>query len=176
MTPRDLSRVPSTKLPPEPPKPPEPPGGTGRRLSEEVVELARSLPAGLHRVTVITGDGAIEVEWHTEYSNPTAPTRAAPGQGSEPAQEPELPADVTAVRAPLVGTFYVAPSPGAEPFVRVGDDVEPGQTLGIVEAMKLMNPIVAEEPGVVADVLAGNAQAVEFDQVLMYLRPAEDPE
>jgi acetyl-CoA carboxylase biotin carboxyl carrier protein len=65
----------------------------------------------------------------------------------------------------------VASSPDADPFVRVGDVVEPGQTLGIVEAMKLMNPIVADDPGVVTEVLVGDAESVEYGQVLMYLRP-----
>ena len=67
--------------------------------------------------------------------------------------------------------WLAAPSPGADPFVRVGDEVEPGQTVGIVEAMKLMNPIVADEAGVVAEVLVGDAESVEYDQVLMRLRP-----
>jgi acetyl-CoA carboxylase biotin carboxyl carrier protein len=79
------------------------------------------------------------------------------------------------VSAPLVGTFYAAPSPDADPFVRVGDEVESGQTLGIVEAMKLMNPIVADEAGVVSEVLVGDAESVEYGQVLMYLRPPGGP-
>jgi acetyl-CoA carboxylase biotin carboxyl carrier protein len=74
-----------------------------------------------------------------------------------------------------VGTFYVSPSPGAEPFVRVGDEVEPGQTLGIVEAMKLMNPIVADAAGVVAEVRIGDAESVEYDQVLFLLHPPGGP-
>ena len=88
--------------------------------------------------------------------------------GSARRTEPPVP-------APLVGTFYVAASPDADPFVQVGDAVEPGQTLGIVEAMKLMNPIVAEEAGVVVQVLVGDAESVEYGQVLMYLRPAGGP-
>jgi acetyl-CoA carboxylase biotin carboxyl carrier protein len=83
--------------------------------------------------------------------------------------------DLTAVHAPLVGTFYVSPSPDAGPFVRVGDAVEPGQTLGIVEAMKLMNPILADEAGVVTEVLVGDAESVEYGQVLMYLRLVGGP-
>ena len=67
--------------------------------------------------------------------------------------------------------IYAAPSPGAEPFVRVGDEVEAGQTLGIVEAMKLMNPILADAAGVVAEIRAGDAESVEYDQVLLLLRP-----
>jgi len=84
----------------------------------------------------------------------------------------EVPEGTTAVRSPLVGTFYVAPSPDADPFVRVGDEVEAGQTLAIVEAMKLMNPIVADEAGVVVEVLVSDAESVEYDQALLLLRPS----
>jgi acetyl-CoA carboxylase biotin carboxyl carrier protein len=149
---------------------------TTRSLSDEVVELARSLPGDLRRLTVRSGDSAIEVEWAAEdrpAGEGGGAVRGAPGvrDVSADAAEPAVPDDRVAVPAPLVGTFYVAPSPDADPFVRVGDTVEPGQTLGIVEAMKLMNPIVADEAGVVTEVLAGDAESVEYGQVLMYLRP-----
>jgi acetyl-CoA carboxylase biotin carboxyl carrier protein len=146
-----------------------------------VVELARSLPGDLRRLTVRSGDSAIEVEWAVE-DGPTVegghPVRRAPAVRDSPtdAAEPAVPDDLVAVPAHLVGTFYAAPSPDADPFVRVGDTVEPGQTLGIVEAMKLMNPIVADEAGVVAEVLAGDAESVEYGQVLMYLRPTGAPQ
>ncbi|MCB1059602.1 MAG: acetyl-CoA carboxylase biotin carboxyl carrier protein [Calditrichaeota bacterium] len=81
--------------------------------------------------------------------------------------EPKAPsANVVEVKAPMVGTFYRAPSPDAEPYVRVGDVVEPGKVLCIVEAMKLMNEIEAEFKGKVVDVLLENAQPVEFGQVM----------
>jgi acetyl-CoA carboxylase biotin carboxyl carrier protein len=149
---------------------------TTRSLSEEIVTLARSLPGELRRLTVRSGDSAIEVEW-ADADRPVAESAgallSAPGGRDVPAEdvEPDVPEDVVAVHAPLVGTFYVAPSPDADPFVRVGDAVDPGQTLGIVEAMKLMNPIVADEAGVVTEVVAGDAESVEYGQVLMYLRP-----
>ncbi|MGY1824450.1 acetyl-CoA carboxylase biotin carboxyl carrier protein [Geodermatophilus sp. SYSU D00079] len=152
---------------------PVPDDGT-RDLREEVVALAHALPGELRRLTVRSGDRAVEVEWAAE---PAPADGARPAVAGRPA--PAAPADVavvpegtTAVRAPLVGTFYAAPSPDADPFVRVGDEVEPGQTVGIVEAMKLMNPIVVDEPGVVAELLVGDAESVEYDQVLMRLRPA----
>jgi acetyl-CoA carboxylase biotin carboxyl carrier protein len=160
-----------------------------RSLQEEIVDLARALPGPLRRLTVRSGDRSVEVEWAADVAAPPAAApAAAPASGGlqavasapaaapeEPAAAPEVPDGTIAVRAPLVGTFYAAPSPGAEPFVRVGDEVEAGQTLGIVEAMKLMNPIVADSGGVVAEVRAGDAESVEYDQVLLLLRPPGGP-
>lgn len=77
------------------------------------------------------------------------------------------------VSAPMVGTFYRAPSPEAEPFVKPGDKVAPGDTLCILEAMKLMNEIQAEIEGEVAAVEVENGELVEFGQVLFTLRPLQ---
>ena len=74
-----------------------------------------------------------------------------------------------AVTAPIVGTFYVAPSPEAEPFVKIGQAVEVGDTLCIIEAMKIMNPIEAETAGTIKAVLAENGQPVEFEQPLFVI-------
>lgn len=74
------------------------------------------------------------------------------------------------ITCPLVGIFYAAPEEGAEAFVRVGDSVKKGQTLAIVEAMKLMNEIESEYDGVVTEVLVQNGQAVEFGQPLFKIR------
>ena len=71
---------------------------------------------------------------------------------------------------PLVGTFYVAPSEGAEPFVSVGDKVKKGQVIGIVEAMKLMNEVESEYEGTVAAVLVENGEMVEYGQPLMVIQ------
>jgi acetyl-CoA carboxylase biotin carboxyl carrier protein len=77
------------------------------------------------------------------------------------------------VLAPLVGTFYRSSQPGKPAFVDVGDSVEMGQTVCIVEAMKLMNEVAAGEGGKVAEICVENGEWVEFEQVLMYLEPAE---
>ena len=77
------------------------------------------------------------------------------------------------VLAPLLGTFYRSPQPGAKAFVDVGDVVDQGQTVCIVEAMKIMNQISAEQRGRVAEILAKDGDWVEFHQVLMYLEPIE---
>ncbi|MGY1741465.1 MULTISPECIES: acetyl-CoA carboxylase biotin carboxyl carrier protein [unclassified Blastococcus] len=153
------------------------PEDTARALRDEVVELARALPGDLRRLTVRSGERAIEIEWAPgppapAATAPAAPAAVPPAPEAAAAGTPEVPEGVTAVRAPLVGTFYAAPSPDADPFVREGDEVEAGQTLAIVEAMKLMNPIVADEAAVVAEIRAADGSSVEYDQVLMLLRPA----
>lgn len=76
------------------------------------------------------------------------------------------------VNSPIVGTFYESPSPEAEPFVNVGDKVEKGQTLCIIEAMKIMNEIECEVSGEVVEILVGNEDIVEYGQPLMKIRRA----
>jgi acetyl-CoA carboxylase biotin carboxyl carrier protein len=88
--------------------------------------------------------------------------------GDLEAQDQRIP-----VLAPLVGTFYSAASPGAKPFVEVDQSVEPGETVCIVEAMKMMNEVAAGEGGKVAEIVVENGEWVEFEQVLMYLEPEE---
>lgn len=82
-------------------------------------------------------------------------------------EEPEK--SYYAVTSPMVGTFYRAPAPGEAPFVSVGDTVKAGQTLCIIEAMKIMNEIEAEVNGTVVEILVDNAQPVEFSQPLFYI-------
>ena len=75
------------------------------------------------------------------------------------------------MKSPIVGTYYDAPSPGAAPFVTVGDAVEPGQVLCIIESMKLMNEIEAETAGIVAAKLVENGRPVEYGEALFSIRP-----
>ncbi len=96
--------------------------------------------------------------------------QAAPVLAGSAVQAEEETAGDNVVTCPLVGIFYAAPEEGAEPFVKVGDTVKKGQTLAIVEAMKLMNEIESEVDGVVTEVLAENGQAVEFGQELFRIR------
>jgi acetyl-CoA carboxylase biotin carboxyl carrier protein len=79
----------------------------------------------------------------------------------------------TSITAPLVGTYYRSPEPGAKPFVEVGDVVEPDQEVGIIEAMKIMNRIVAETGGRVAELVANDGDMVEFGQPLILLEPLD---
>ncbi len=95
------------------------------------------------------------------------PAAAPAAAEAAPAAEPVV--EGKTVTSPMVGTFYRAPNPGAEPFVKVGDHVEAGQTLGIIEAMKLLNEIEAETSGTVKEICVENAQPVEFGQPLFII-------
>ena len=96
-----------------------------------------------------------------------APAAAAPAPAAAEAA-PQLPAGHI-VTSPMVGTFYRAPSPGAAPFVNVGDTVKEGQTVCIIEAMKLLNEIECDKAGVIKEILVENGQAVEYGQPLFVI-------
>ena len=96
----------------------------------------------------------------------TAPAAAAQPAAAEPA-EPKV--EGTPLTSPMVGTFYRAPSPGAKPFVEVGDTVKKGQTVCIIEAMKLLNEVEAETDGVVKEICVENGQPVEYGQNLLII-------
>lgn len=101
---------------------------------------------------------------------PAAAPASAPAASAESAAPASEPAELAnAVKSPMVGTCYLAPEPDAPLFVSVGDSVKKGQTLCIIEAMKVMNPIAADADGVVKQILVENAQPVEFDQPLFVI-------
>jgi acetyl-CoA carboxylase biotin carboxyl carrier protein len=139
-------------------------------LTREIAAVAK-LSGAVRRVAMQVAGHSVEVEWSDDgaLGRPVALAGAPP----QVAPAPEERDDVVVVRAPLVGTFYTAPQPGAPPFVSVGGRVEKGQTLAIVEAMKLMNPLLAECAGTVEEVLVANGEPVEFDQALMVVAQAE---
>ena len=95
------------------------------------------------------------------------PAAAAPS-AAPPTADEKLPV----IPAPIIGTYYDAPSPGADSFVKVGDVVQPGQVLCIIESMKLMNEIEAEAPGVIVAKLVPNGKPVEYGEALFTYRPA----
>lgn len=105
---------------------------------------------------------------------PVAAAATAATVPSGPVPVPEAPAGPsgTEVKSPMVGTFYRAPAPEAPPFVQVGQQVEVGQVLCILEAMKLMNEIKCEVRGKITQILVENAQPVEFGQVLFLIEPS----
>jgi acetyl-CoA carboxylase biotin carboxyl carrier protein len=147
-------------------------------VCEQAAALIRSMPDPVQRISVRRGDCAVEVEWPTRPELPAmngisavgslVEQAAAAAEGIAPPQ-PVEPGHI--IRAPLVGTFYRAPQPGAAPFVSVGDAVEVDQPVAIVEAMKLMNTITADVAGRVVDIYVGNDQSVEFEQPLVRIVP-----
>jgi acetyl-CoA carboxylase biotin carboxyl carrier protein len=100
---------------------------------------------------------------------PSAIAAAASAGGTAKMAEPD--ASHILVKSPIVGTYYEQPSPGAPPFVKVGDAVEPGQVLCIIESMKLMNEIEAETAGIIAAKLVENGRPVEYGEALFAIRP-----
>jgi acetyl-CoA carboxylase biotin carboxyl carrier protein len=112
--------------------------------------------------------GFTPIESHPAVSAPPPPAPASPSGGSTP----PAPADnELLIKSPIVGTFYESSSPGSPPFVRVGETVQPGSVLCIIESMKLMNEIEAEIAGVVTSKLVGNGQPVEYGEALFGIRP-----
>jgi acetyl-CoA carboxylase biotin carboxyl carrier protein len=141
---------------------------------ERLVDLVRESEVG--EIWVRRGEVEIAVKANSGASVPGEASQAEPRAAWEPAKIEASPErdGLHAVRSPLVGTFYRAPAPGEDSYVEVGDRVRSGQVLCIVEAMKLMNEIPADVSGEVVEILAKNAEAVEYDQPLFYLRPEEE--
>jgi acetyl-CoA carboxylase biotin carboxyl carrier protein len=135
-------------------------------LRRQARQLVAELAGPVRRVRLRSGGTTLEVEWHAPLAPP-----ADPRPVTEPAARTASVADRRAVRAPVVGTFHRAPEPGAAPFVAVGDVVRPGQVVGIVEAMKLMNEVAADQAGRVTEVLVEDGEPVEYDQPLIALEP-----
>lgn len=144
-----------------------------RALTREIAAVAK-LSGNLRRVVMHAAGHSVEVEWSDPPDPPVSPVTgaAAPPADGEAGESGDR-EGLVVLRAPLVGTFYTAPQPGAPPFVSIGDLVGKGETLAIVEAMKLMNPLLAECAGTVEEVLAGNGDPVEFDQPLIVMAPEE---
>lgn len=146
-------------------------GLTRVRLSEEdgrVVELERMTAPAPEAIAVPVAAPM------TAAAAPAAPAVIAPTEAPAPAAEtaPAPTASNTiSVEAPMVGVFYAAPSPGADPFVSVGSTVHVGDTLCIIEAMKLMNEVVAEADGTVAEICVQDGDLVEFGSCIMKIVP-----
>jgi acetyl-CoA carboxylase biotin carboxyl carrier protein len=120
--------------------------------------------------TLVAGGGGVPLPTPAAASTPTAGGGGAPVTAPLPAAPAVAAGPV--IKSPMVGTFYRAPSPTSPPFVNVGDVIKEGQTLCIIEAMKLMNEVKAEQVGKIAGILVENGQPVEFDQVIFELEPA----
>jgi acetyl-CoA carboxylase biotin carboxyl carrier protein len=146
-------------------------------LVRELAELLNE--TGLTEIEVEDDDrkirvsrGAVASAAPVYAAAPAPAAAAAPAPVAAAPSEPAAPAgpDMTnAVKSPMVGTCYLTPEPGAAPFIAVGKPVKEGDTLLIVEAMKVMNPITAPKSGTVSAILVDNAQPVEFDQPLVVI-------
>src|SRR5579863_1705935 len=135
------------------------------------IRLKKALPQqGVAPVLALPVAQASAPQGIQAQASPSAPQTASQA-ASGLAQPAPVAADEHIIKSPIVGTFYAGPSPDAGPFVRVGDFVEAGQTVCIIEAMKLMNESEADISGEVARVLVENAQPVEYGEPLFALRP-----
>lgn len=132
---------------------------------EEKVKIVKSGSGGREAVVLSPSSGPA-----SPLPAPTAGPSVAPAMGS-PAQPAEAPTSLEGhiVKSPMVGTFYRAGSPGAKAFVDVGDTVKAGQTICVIEAMKLMNEIEADKDGVVKAIMVENGQPVEYGEPLMMI-------
>lgn len=133
---------------------------------EEAVRISR-YPANAVMTTPQMAQFPMQQAAPASPSPEPAPSSAASEAAAPPAREPEDEGHV--VTSPMVGTFYAAPAPGASPFVQIGDRVKAGDTLCIVEAMKMMNPIEADVDGVVKSIRVQNGEPVEYGQVLFVI-------
>jgi acetyl-CoA carboxylase biotin carboxyl carrier protein len=144
--------------------------GDMRIEADLVRQLAKLLNENdLTEIEVEDGGRRIVVKREVRLA-PTAPAAAPAPAPAAPAPPPLSPANHPgAVKSPMVGTVYLSGEPSAKPFVSPGDKVKEGDTLLIVEAMKVMNPIVAPRAGIVREILVVDAQPVEYDQPLVIL-------
>ncbi|HET8835715.1 MAG TPA: acetyl-CoA carboxylase biotin carboxyl carrier protein [Gemmatimonadales bacterium] len=147
------------------------------QLLRESPEIGSIEVRGLFGTKVVitrTGNGAPTVLAPAAYAasaHPPAAGNAGPATEAEPREAPRAGAHLKDIKSPMVGTFYKSPEPGADPYVKTGTRVSPGQTVCIIEAMKIMNEIEAEIAGIVREILVDDAQPVEFGQVLFRVDP-----
>ncbi len=149
------------------------------RKVKKLIELLEE--SGIAEIEINEGEESVRI---SRYSTSSAapvqhyappPAAPAPAPASEPVASEAKPAPVDdtpkghTVNAPMVGTYYSAPSPGAPDFIKVGDSVKEGDTICIIEAMKILNQIEADVSGVVRAILVDNAQPVEFGQPLVVI-------
>ena len=146
------------------------------RKVKKLIELLEE--SGIAEIEISEGEESVRI---SRYSRDapfvSAPSVApVPSPAASPVQAPapetavpDAPSRGNEVRAPMVGTFYAAPARGAKAFVEIGSDVQAGDTLCIIEAMKMMNQIEATHSGRIVSILAENGEPVEFDQILFVI-------
>ncbi|MEB2775521.1 acetyl-CoA carboxylase biotin carboxyl carrier protein [Algoriphagus sp. D3-2-R+10] len=153
--------------------------------AKEIQELIDYISnSGLAEVKIKTDEFELSIKKYAESSAPrmvevaSAPAPAAipaPTPSSTPASAPaaeSAPSNLVEIKSPMIGTFYLTSSPDADPFVAVGDSVKAGETVCIIEAMKLFNEIESEISGKIVKILVTNSTPVEYDQPLFLVDPA----
>ncbi|MDX1837677.1 acetyl-CoA carboxylase biotin carboxyl carrier protein [Legionella taurinensis] len=150
------------------------------RKIKKLIELLDE--TGISEIEIKEGEESVRLSRHSHVVEAAQPVRYAPQPA--PVQAPAAPAAPQAqaaaesesatvnghkVRSPMVGTLYTSPSPDAQPFVKVGQKVKAGDTLCIIEAMKMFNEIEADKAGTIAAILAGNGDPIEYDQPLFVI-------
>ena len=137
------------------------------REGEETVRLSRwpkNLPMMTSTPQMAPMQVASNIHGQQPQSEPSIPGASHPIKSAEPVHDGQV------VRSPMVGTYYAAASPGAAPFLKIGQQVKVGDTIGIIEAMKMFNPIESEVSGTVVKILCENGQPVEFDEPLVVIQ------
>lgn len=129
---------------------------------EEALRITRAVPSAMAASLPM-------LQAPQMHAAPMAPSAMAAAAASAPAAAPRAGANEYTVNAPMVGTYYSAPSPGAKQFVEIGDEVKVGQVLCIIEAMKMMNQIESEKAGRIKAILVQNSEPVEFGQPLFII-------
>ncbi|HEB66341.1 MAG TPA: acetyl-CoA carboxylase biotin carboxyl carrier protein [Gammaproteobacteria bacterium] len=150
------------------------------RKVKKLIELLEE--SGVAEIEIQEGEESVRISRYSQSAPPPPPAPVAapvapppvetPAPAAAPAAEPAAEAEVPeghVIKSPMVGTFYRAPSPGASPFVEVGQHVNVGDTLCIIEAMKLLNQIEADKAGTIKAILVENGQPVEYDQPLFII-------
>ncbi|WP_394201573.1 acetyl-CoA carboxylase biotin carboxyl carrier protein [Shewanella waksmanii] len=154
------------------------------RKIKKLIELVTE--SGIAELEITEAEGAIKIKNQPNSAPRVADANATGNNSSEDQAHPQTSNDASVqsngmkqvsvddanlIVSPMVGTFYLAPEPNAEPIVKVGDHVNVGDTLCIIEAMKMMNQIQAKHAGTVTDILLQSGDGVEFDQPLMIVTP-----
>ena len=155
------------------------------RKVKKLIELLDE--SGIAEIEITEGEDSVRISRYAQGAAPVVtaapvaapPPAAPPAAAAAPAAESEAPPsageeDGFEVTAPMVGTFYAAPSPGAAPYIQVGDRVNVGDTLCIIEAMKMMNQIEADVAGVVKSIRLQNGEPVEYGQTLVVIDQRAD--
>jgi acetyl-CoA carboxylase biotin carboxyl carrier protein len=148
------------------------------RKVKKLIELLEE--SNISEIEIQEGEESVRISRHPNgvswqppmpqaYPAPAQPAQAPAATAAEPAAEPGPSYQGQAVTSPMVGTFYRSPAPGAKPFVEVGSSVKKGDTVCVVEAMKMMNQIEADRDGVVEAILVEDGEPVEYDQPMIVI-------